>query len=114
MVDEDGSLKDTLEALESAKKLVSDLEYRVEQLSLGDYDTLKRIATHLHDAECTYNHTDGCSWLYEDRAQEVWFSDTHQRWVETARHRVMASGVSSGEFLEALQLLDRAKRSSRL
>lgn len=56
-----------------------------------DHPYIYKLATILHDSRCRYNHTDGCSWYYE----EDWYRDNpidikkwnereHSRWFKMA------------------------------
>lgn len=44
-------------------------------------EPLKKLAARAHDALCQYNHTDGCSWGYEEGAPDPWRCDAHTRWL---------------------------------
>lgn len=44
-----------------------------------------KLAILLHDHFCGYNHTDGCSWLYEMRnGFHLWQQTKHQDYIKTA------------------------------
>lgn len=40
----------------------------------------QQLATELHTIRCNWNHTDGCSWLYED----LWTGYAHAQYLEKA------------------------------
>ena len=45
-----------------------------------------RLAVFLHDAYCTWNHTDGCEWFYEVKGDvHDWAGLSHQQWLKRAR-----------------------------
>ena len=52
-------------------------------LSLSDD---ARLAEELHSMQCSWNHTDGCSWHYEiSKGVADWKAYAHTRWLHKAR-----------------------------
>lgn len=45
------------------RKEIEQLEQR--KLAVERKSPLQKLAEAIHDIECHWNHTDGCSWLYE-------------------------------------------------
>jgi hypothetical protein len=58
---------------------------RLEALRKADeaakLEPLKATADRAHHLLCPYNHTDGCSWGYEEGSAGAWQSDAHSRWL---------------------------------
>lgn len=44
-------------------------------------EKFKDLASFAHETFCPYNHTDGCSWGYEESAKDPWSCDAHVRWL---------------------------------
>lgn len=47
-------------------------------------DKAQALALLLHEFNCHYDHTDGCSWLYEERERDPWLGDAHKKWLRLA------------------------------
>lgn len=56
-----------------------------------------KIAAVLHDALCTYNHTDGCGWGYEQNPFPSWTGahSAHEKWRKHARELLEKGGYAS-------------------
>ncbi len=62
------------------RSLVTKAEYVAEQARM---EPLKELAILAHDALCSWNHTDGCGWMYEmTNGQHAWGSYAHQAWLK--------------------------------
>jgi len=75
--------KKLLEAqLADAQKEARGLAERLEAIKRTEEDAklgpMKDTAQRAHDLLCPYNHTDGCSWGYENGH---WQGDAHSRWL---------------------------------
>ena len=86
--------KKLLEAqLADAQKIASATRDRLEAIKRAEdeakLEPLKVTAERAHDLLCPYNHTDGCSWGYENGS---WQSDAHSRWLR--RIDVLVNGGS--------------------
>jgi hypothetical protein len=60
-----------------------------------DSKPLADLAVRLHDAFCTYNHTDGCAWGYETTNSGIfhdWGGQAHQRWMERTERVIKRLG----------------------
>lgn len=58
----------------------------------------QELATALHESMCTWNHTDGCSWLYETSPSfptPTWESYAHKQYLIKARRAMQANGGSA-------------------
>jgi hypothetical protein len=68
--------------LKDAQKVQQGLADRLEVIKRMEADAklgpLKDTAARAHDLLCPYNHTDGCSWGYENGS---WKSSEHSRWL---------------------------------
>ncbi|WP_421578624.1 hypothetical protein [Shinella sp. M31] len=64
-------MRKATEALEDAK--AAEAAERMEPL--------KALAERAHSCLCQWNHTDGCSWGYEEGAKDPWACDAHTRWL---------------------------------
>lgn len=80
--------KSLLEALE---KIDADIEK--EQKNLESLSPEERIAVQLHDAKCTWNHTDGCGWYYEvSKGVHNWSGSSHAAYLRSAQKLVHICG----------------------
>ena len=73
----------------------------IEQM-LSSLSPAQRMAIALHSSWCNYNHTDGCSWMYElDTGKHLWSGSAHRRWLNKAQ-RILAEfpGMTSDEALK--------------
>jgi len=68
--------------LNDAQKAMRGMQEKLERINRAEADArldpLKRTAERAHNLLCPYNHTDGCSWEYENGS---WQSDAHSRWL---------------------------------
>jgi hypothetical protein len=89
----------------SLAKLQQDRNTLIEQLTrleekikkeediLAALDPIERLAVELHDAKCTWNHTDGCGWFYEIRdGKHEWAGSSHGAYLKAARKLISCSG----------------------
>ena len=95
--------------IDQSQKELDELRQKREVRVTGFPEDIKKLATKLHDALCTYNHTDGCSWGYEYPKtagdEEYWFRSEHSRWVERAYefkkfHETVAPTVDFDTFVD--------------
>ena len=66
------------DAQDVAKKLSKRLDAMNKKEAAEKLAPLRTTAERAHDLLCPYNHTDGCSWGYENGS---WESDAHSRWL---------------------------------
>jgi hypothetical protein len=52
----------------------------------------QKIAEWLHKEFCCWNHTDGCSWLYEE---DDWNGWAHKKYLEKARRLLNENSLAS-------------------
>ena len=84
-----------MKTLAEVTKELAELEAKTEQLRQSKIrleqaeaaltpDQL--LAKRLHELQCTWNHTDGCGWYYEQKnGVDEWISgSTHDGWVKKA------------------------------
>jgi hypothetical protein len=65
-------------ALNKAKEKLEEMEREeIEQRQLP----LRDIAVKAHECFCFWNHTDGCSWGYEEHSENCWNSYSHKSWL---------------------------------
>ena len=69
--DQQKALRLTQDRLEAIARAVADAKL----------EPLKALARRAHDLLCPYNHTDGCSWGYEEGATSEWQGQAHNRWL---------------------------------
>ena len=80
--------EDILKQLRETKNKLHQLEEQLEVERLGAYQErtkpLREVAYLLHESLCGYNHTDGCSWGYEEKKsdEETWTGSAHRHWLE--------------------------------
>ncbi len=74
------------EEARNARALARSAEEKLEAARIkaraAQREPLKAIAKRAHDCLCPYNHTDGCSWGYEeDGRSDPWSGHAHVRWL---------------------------------
>lgn len=71
--------------LADQRKAMQSTSDRLDALLRAEADArlapLKALAARAHDLLCPYNHTDGCSWGYEEGATDEWKGSAHHRWL---------------------------------
>lgn len=63
------------------RKAVKALEEAKAAEAAERMEPLKALTIRAHDCLCQWNHTDGCSWGYEESAKDPWACDAHSRWL---------------------------------
>jgi hypothetical protein len=78
-----------VEKVETLRRELAKAEAELAQFNSLTED--KRLAIAIHDKQCHWNHTDGCSWFYaKDDVAETWTSEhSHIQYLEKA-HNVLA------------------------
>lgn len=79
--------RDINKEITEAQEKLDELQKEKDRLDMMPED--QRLAEHLHEMKCTWNHTDGCSWHYEknyntDRFD--WTGYAHQEWLRKANN----------------------------
>lgn len=98
MKDIDDEIKETENKLETLK---------LRKARLATQTPEQRVASAFHSLFCHYNHTDGCSWLYEQKNHiDDWNADTHISWLEKAEKFVDEMGANAA--IEAVEALGKA------
>lgn len=69
------SIDQKLAELEVMKAELLKEKERIESLS-----SEQQLAEYMHEKLCRWNHTDGCSWYYEND----WHGDSHQKYLAAA------------------------------
>ena len=86
--------KEARAARNLASQNLREAERVLKQVRLREADVkdaeVRVVAVLLHDALCSYNHTDGCGWGYE---KDSWQSDDHARWFRKAEHVCSEVGI---------------------
>ena len=88
--------------LEALKKEAADARQKAEQLRLAvenaeykaaqaDLEPIKALTERAHNCLCQWNHTDGCSWGYEQSASDPWGCDAHARWLRHYKNLIVGS-----------------------
>lgn len=81
--------------LADQQKAVHKTKDRLDALARAEADArlgpLKALATRAHDLLCPFNHTDGCSWGYEEGSTDQWQGSAHNRWL-TKIDRLVTGG----------------------
>lgn len=76
--------RDVKHAFERARKVSEALKYAEAIGRVNLLEKSKHLAFLLHEFNCYYNHTDGCSWGYEEDRSDPWLGDAHKRWLRIA------------------------------
>ncbi len=88
MVDVNASVREAQRKVEQAQRALR--EALAEKTRVESLTPERALAEHLHEAMCRWNHTDGCSWLYEtSRGNVNWSGYAHNEWLGKAKE-VMA------------------------
>jgi len=83
----------------SKKQLEEELKCREkEEARLAALPVEKRLAEKLHDLLCHWNHTDGCSWGYED-----WNNVGHARRAYLKKARLALAVASEPVIIQILK-----------
>lgn len=69
------------EARKRADKATAALAAALEQQAEERLAPLRALVVRAHNCLCQWNHTDGCSWGYEESAPDPWRCDAHHRWL---------------------------------
>lgn len=95
LVREEAELEKLEAALAQRRERVKQARYEIDLMS-----PTHKLAIVLHDCVCKWNHTDGCSWLYEiHNGVHEWHAYAHTHYLNKAT-RVMqrlGKGVISQE-----------------
>jgi hypothetical protein len=70
------------EAQEKARKAQGALEAARDAEAVERRALLRALVKRAHDCLCGWNHTDGCSWGYEEDRPNEWRCDAHSRWLK--------------------------------
>ncbi len=88
-------------------KVIEEIESRIEALQ-KDIEELKEIespeeklATDLHTVMCKTNHSDGCSWFYEDSCEKY----AHKRYLDMAK-KILSTGISPKKSIEIAEIIN--------
>jgi hypothetical protein len=58
------------------------LEKAENDAKMAELEPLKELVEKAHGVLCRWNHTDGCSWGYEqDKGKQDWNGWAHERWL---------------------------------
>lgn len=96
----DGQIQDTEKALKKLKEYKDQLELKERQERLPKY---WGAAEAIHAATCTYNHTDGCGWGYEEdngTIQDTWEKQAHRRMLEQVEKACLQFNVSPDDLAD--------------
>lgn len=76
------------------KTLKTELDsLEAESVALNSLSRVERLAIHLHEKMCHYNHADGCSWHYEIyKGIHDFTRPAHVRYYDKARDLIMLDG----------------------
>jgi len=75
------------------------------------------VAEKAHHLFCTFNHTDGCGWGYEQDASTKWGIGTvsgysaHRRWLEKVMNISRELNLTPEELSELLDALTKLKKN---
>lgn len=66
---------------DEARKVAETLEAAKAAAAAERMEPLKALVERAHGCLCQWNHTDGCSWGYEQSAKDPWNCQAHSRWL---------------------------------
>ena len=88
--------RDIDEEIAKVQEKLDALRQEKERLDMMPED--QRLAEHLHEMKCTWNHDDGCSWYYEksyETGRFDWTEYTHQKWLHKAQALLQVADYST-------------------
>lgn len=65
--------------------------------------TLEDLAEIMHSKLCRWNHTDGCTWLYEEDGAPM--DTAHQVWLVKARNVVADTGLPIEDIARVFKVI---------
>lgn len=68
-------------AQDSARKIAEKIEAAKTREAEERMGPLKDLVERAHNCLCQWNHTDGCSWGYEEGSTDKWMGWAHSRWL---------------------------------
>lgn len=78
-----GSYAKQIKEMEEQLKELKKKEKEEEEKKKNQPEYL--LAQKLHHILCTANHTDGCSWFYEESDFDSWERTTHKQYLKLAK-----------------------------
>lgn len=69
------------EAHTASVKAQQALENARAKAAAARMEPLKALVVRAHKCLCPWNHTDGCSWGYEEDSTDEWQGQAHDRWL---------------------------------
>lgn len=105
----------TNEELKKAKARVEQLEQQVQQEKLAELlatdKELHPLAERAHGLFCKWNHTDGCSWGYEQTGEDsAWSGSAHQEWLKKIK-TLVANGRTIKEINDFFDVYEDFRKS---
>jgi heterodisulfide reductase subunit B len=93
------------------EKQIKTLEEELEKLKLlkkklDTEEPEKKLARAYHSKECHWNHTDGCSYYYEEDSNKTdWEGFAHKEYLEKSKKLLATVGNNYDIALRVLQLI---------
>ena len=111
------------EAEEARKRVVrasAALEAAREQEAEKRREPLRALVVRAHNCLCQWNHTDGCSWGYEENSPDPWKCDAHHRWLNhydrllngSSYEKPVATLEEVGTIIDAVEALKPKMRTA--
>lgn len=66
--------------------------------------TIEELAEIMHDKMCRWNHTDGCTWLYEKDGAPI-PAQAHSIWLVKAKNALKVSGLDAEAIAKVIKAL---------
>ena len=108
----------TKEAEKRYRKLLEEKKVLERDKRDNEMEHLKPLAIRAHDLLCSWNHTDGCSWLHEIDVEGVHHWDggmysSHARWLEAVekwmKHERYGMKLTVDKLSAILDVIERGK-----
>jgi hypothetical protein len=98
--------------ISAAEKQVALIQSQIdaEKKRLSSMTPEQKLAEALHDAVCTWNHTDGCGWYYETWKMERGVNSEHARYLKKVRDlddALRGYGLTVEQAIEVYKLVKR-------
>lgn len=92
--------------MDEVRKATQALENAKATEAAERMEPLKALVERAHSCLCQWNHTDGCSWGYEEGAKDPWGCDTHTRWLRHYDKMINGDGNSKPKAsLEEVEII---------
>jgi len=109
-------MTETSKELDKARERVKELEEKLEDETREERIKrrlpLRKLTERAHELFCQYNHTDGCSWGYEEDKKDqniTWESSTHKFWLDKIEDAMKVYKITPEQLIEIFDVVEKLK-----